>query len=151
MVPIGDEQEKEILNSLININVPEGYLTRLVANQNELAEKVRIIEAGLDDRVIELCKHLAFGDLCEEQPIYRNCKVKQMLYFPNKELQHTVLYLYELNGKAESFFLDFKDGYYKMLEEWFQDAITKKGLKKFDEVNRKWANEIIALNKELHT
>lgn len=46
----------------------KGYRNRVVGSLYDLQEKIAIFEAGLDDRVIEICKVLIGSELQESQP-----------------------------------------------------------------------------------
>ena len=45
---------------------PDGYIFRRVENVGSLIEKVNIFDAGLDDAVMELCKHVTKMELAEK-------------------------------------------------------------------------------------
>ena len=45
-----------------------GYINRVVGSLFDLQEKVSIFDAGLDDRVVEICKVLIGSELQESQP-----------------------------------------------------------------------------------
>ena len=46
----------------------KGYRNRVVGSLYDLQEKIAIFEAGLDDRVVEICKVLIGSELQESQP-----------------------------------------------------------------------------------
>ncbi|MBP3210559.1 MAG: CpXC domain-containing protein [Oscillospiraceae bacterium] len=54
------------------------YLIRIVRSQNELLEKVAIFDAGLDDRIIEICKVFILGSIQDQDPDAKGIKI---LYF----------------------------------------------------------------------
>ncbi len=47
-----DESEKKILTELGESDVKDGYRIRVVSSKNELLEKIFILDAGLDDRIV---------------------------------------------------------------------------------------------------
>lgn len=53
--------------NLVSSSVPglENYTLRRVLSAGEMIEKVNIFDAGLDDRVMELCKHVTRMELAE--------------------------------------------------------------------------------------
>lgn len=53
----GEDREQKLLE-IRNTTPPPGYTVRIVRNMAELQEKVSILEAGRDDRIIEIIKHL---------------------------------------------------------------------------------------------
>ena len=77
----GDPMEDDIINNVRSGDVKNGYQTRLVANGMELAEKIQIFDSGLDDRTIEMCKVLLWGDLCERDPQYAEATPVSCDYF----------------------------------------------------------------------
>lgn len=48
--------------------VDMGYTLRIVRNAQQLREKILIADHGRDDRVIEVCKHYALGDIMNQMP-----------------------------------------------------------------------------------
>ena len=46
----------------------EGYRNRVVGSLYDLQEKIAVFDAGLDDRVVEICKVLIGSELQESQP-----------------------------------------------------------------------------------
>lgn len=57
------EQQKELVSS--GIPGLENYILRRVTSAGDMIEKVNIFDAGLDDRVMELCKHVTRMELAE--------------------------------------------------------------------------------------
>lgn len=56
-----------------------GYLIRRVSDPNEMMEKILIAEEGLDDRAVELEKHLMEEAILNEQP---DLKIQTMYFMP---------------------------------------------------------------------
>ena len=63
-----EKYEFNVKDARESVKLFPGYLTRIVHNVPELREKVSIIEADRDDRVIEFIKLLFAGQLDEEYP-----------------------------------------------------------------------------------
>ena len=55
-----------------------GYLLRIVRSQRELLEKIAVFDAGLDDRIIEICKVFILAAFHEGNP---DCGEIETLYF----------------------------------------------------------------------
>ncbi len=53
-----DEDYHDRVQEIRNADLAEGYLSRIVHTVDELREKVCILEAGCDDRVVEIYKYL---------------------------------------------------------------------------------------------
>lgn len=60
----------------------KGYRNRVVGSLYDLQEKIAIFEAGLDDRVVEICKVLIGSELQESQP---GAVFDDLLYFRDGE------------------------------------------------------------------
>ena len=65
------------LKEISKADIPSGYLVRITQNTNELSEKVSALEAGRDDRVIEIVKQLYILQHTSKNPGY---KVRSAFY-----------------------------------------------------------------------
>ena len=54
----------------------EGYTLRRVREVGELVEKVNLFDAGLDDRILEMCKWVTLRELAEKNPAAQNAPLK---------------------------------------------------------------------------
>ncbi len=71
-----DENAEEIYNIFKGNDLPEmmrdfmndDYLIRIVRSQNQLREKLSIIDAGLDDRIIEIIKIMILAQYQNDNP-----------------------------------------------------------------------------------
>lgn len=52
------ENEQALVKAFSESGETDGYTARLVSETGALIEKVKIFEAGLDDRVMEMCKYV---------------------------------------------------------------------------------------------
>lgn len=67
---------------------------RIVANMNELREKVSCLEAGRDDRTIELCKIFVESQLFQQRPDFI-AQTSFYSYFEGK----SIVFLYDEHAK----------------------------------------------------
>ena len=70
-----------------------GYKTRMVRDMNELREKVAALEAGRDDRVIEICKYFLKYEASQQHPEFETRNLFYT-YADGKE----IVFLYDING-----------------------------------------------------
>ena len=146
LMPIGHPEEKKFLDNVEQYNIRPGFATRLVADGDALVDKISIFDAGLDDRVVEICKILMWGDLCEQQPKYVNAKCDLRWFIhsePGKEYENTLLFGYEMGGERDSVILELSEGYYENIRKHFEPVFHLMPLKTFEEVNKSWANRAI--------
>lgn len=62
-------------NSMFKDMLDADYLIRIVRSQNEFLEKLHILDAGLDDRVIEVIKTIVWASFNEAHPEYDDIKL----------------------------------------------------------------------------
>lgn len=107
-------------------------ITRIVANVNRLREKVSCLEAGRDDRVVELCKLLPEVQLQEQFPGFR---LRDSFFsFLNRE--ETIL-LYDDQGKEAR--CDFTDKMYNTVKAAYADALKRVSNAPYQIIDREWA------------
>ena len=63
------DNEQALVKAFAQSGETEGYTARLVNATGDLIEKVKIFEAGLDDRVIEMCKYVTCMEMGSEQAL----------------------------------------------------------------------------------
>ncbi len=143
---VSDDEAVEAYNSLTDNgpasmigSLKSDYILRIVRTQNELCEKIRIFDAGLDDRIIELAKLFMLAhyqqDYADEKPIE--------IYF-TKEEEKNILIVY-VGGEYKGGYVmpdDFYDKIYKGYVDKIPD-IRKDGLF----IDRQWAIETISQEK----
>ena len=61
------DNEQALVKAFSDAGETEGYTARLVSETGALIEKVKIFEAGLDDRVMEMCKYVTGMEMGSEQ------------------------------------------------------------------------------------
>ncbi len=70
------------------------YLMRIVRSQNELREKVMILDDGLDDRIMEIFKTSLALKIQQDNP---NCRTADVLYYSNETGSYIQTFV---NGKT---------------------------------------------------
>ena len=123
------------------------YTTRLVATPFLLVDKVKVFDAGLDDRVIELCKIFMYGDLCDENPQYSNREITDAFFHQFKDGTNAIQYLCVNND--ENFTLRIDDEYYSTIANAFKETFEKMPSDAFDEIDQTWAYNAIDFRKTL--
>lgn len=154
LLPNGYPNEKAILNTIRSNDIESGYQTRLVSNGAELAEKIQIFDAGMDDRTVEMCKIFVWGDLCEQDPKYRDYDLKSCDYLQNPKDwsaysgAHLLCYGYDVNGKRDAEIAVLEESYYQNIAQHLELDFGAHPLGPFEEINRNWAYRIINYRKK---
>ena len=112
-----------------------GYKTRMVRNMNELREKVAALEAGRDDRVIEICKYFLKFEASQQHPEFETGNLFYT-YADGKE----IVFLYDINGKDMSCYLDSK--LYDMMEERFSERLLEFKDNDYAIYDARWAEKL---------
>lgn len=146
LMPVGHPEENEFFDNIFRYDTRPGFTTRLVADVDALVDKIRVFEVGLDDRVVEICKVLKWGDLCEEKPKYANAVCYSQWFLPSENDKEHVNYLaygYEINGKTDSIIIELSSDFYEGVKKFFASTFYNMKLGLFEEVNKAWAYEAI--------
>ena len=112
------------------------YVSRLVKNTRELGEKVEIIEAGLDDRTIEIQKLFTTVQIQKEKPDFEFANA----YFTMEDGKQ-IINVYNTNGQYITTWFD-EDGYLNM-EECLHEVYKKHPTPHFAIIDRAWALEML--------
>jgi hypothetical protein len=153
LMPVGHPDEQNFFDNGAVFDSQPGFTTRLVADVDALVDKIRVFEEGLDDRVVEVCKVLKWGDLCETKPEYANanCYYQWFLSPENhKEYDNFIAYGYEMNGKRDSIIIELPSDFYEGIKQFFKPAFLQMQMGLFEEVDKSWAYEAIDLIKQLN-
>ena len=148
LVPVGIENEQELLDDILKSRVLDGYTTRLVASDLELIDKIEIFDEGLDDRVIEICKILMYGDICKADPKYEAYELNAATYHKNHGVQHTIMYHSTLRGEKATFALQLSQEYYDNIRKAFSKVLSDMPCEKYEVVNENWAYSAVDLFKQ---
>ncbi len=154
LLPIGYPGESEILDSLSEFDVNKGYITRLVSDDLELYDKIQIFKAGLDDRVIEICKVTVLGDYCEKNPKYAHLPLLSAQYYKHKKDytefsgENILMYTLQNGEKKETVAFTLSRDYYLNIQKHCQIDIDAQPTHSFDVINHNWANRLIDYRKK---
>ena len=154
LVRNGDPMEDDIINNIRSGDVKSGYKTRLVADGSQLAEKIQIFDLGLDDRTIEMCKLILWGELCEQNPKYAEFTPVSCDYFrhpkdgSNFSDANLLCYAYYVGKKIETAMLVLEEDFYRDIAENLEIDFVKNPLDKFEEINENWAKKIVNFRKK---
>jgi len=86
-------------------------IVRIVLSQNQLAEKIRIFDEGLDDRVVEILKAYYLGELCRQVPEF---EADEVLFYKNAENEYEIAFLSrDGNHRTITFTRQMYDGIYE--------------------------------------
>jgi len=111
------------------------YMIRIVRSYNELLEKLRMIDHGLDDRVVEIYKLLILGDYQKANPDNRK-NIDMLYYFHEKPMiQLTSEGEYVCSAEFSM------DAYNKIREEFSPRFPENNREEPF--IDRKWALDIL--------
>lgn len=118
----------EVLDLSFNDLLAEGYVNRVVHTMNEFVEKLAILDAGLDDRFIEIMKVLMIFYLMDKDEEF-SCEE----------------FLFDNTGEALQFVISFEDGewattnFSKDLYEHIVEEFNKNVEDDEVVINRQWA------------
>ena len=113
------------------------YMVRVVKTVPELSELLRIIHAGLDDRVAALLKLFVFQEVSDNNPDYEF----DNLYFMDRDESERE-YFFELQYHGETVGqISFDRTAYDNMEKMFADSIEEHG-KGCVVINAQWAGDV---------
>lgn len=111
----------------------EGYMIRIVRSHNQLLEKLAIIDAGLDDRLVEIYKLFLLASVQKEKP---NLGSAEILMFTEGG-RHCLQFL---SGPKSIGCVEMSMDTYKLLEDEFGASLLERG-RQGPFVDRRWALE----------
>ncbi|MBR5047720.1 MAG: CpXC domain-containing protein [Eubacterium sp.] len=114
----------------------EAGLKRIVTNLNDLKEKILIAENLLDDRIVEFMKIEHLRQLEKEM---KDDNLLNIL-FDYKGTQYYFMVFFEKKGIGR---IPVSMDYYRDVEHRFSGKIGRKHNKKFQEIDMKWAGDIM--------
>jgi hypothetical protein len=112
--------------------------TRIVADMNELREKVACLEAGKDDRVVELCKFFLSAQLMEQQPDY-NFRNAFYTFSGGKN----IVFFYDDKGKEMSCYLE--NQIYDLISDMFAVPLSQMDNSPYMIIDQDWAADFFEL------
>jgi hypothetical protein len=115
----------------------KGYRNRVVGSLYDLQEKIAIFDAGLDDRIVEICKVLIGSELQESQP---DAAFDDLLYYRSGSGEDRLALMKEGNAFASislpgDIYEEVKRRYQPLIDqygdetiidmEWVMNSVTK--------------------------
>lgn len=106
LLPDGDPAEERLESIEQQLNGLEGYTLRRVPDAGTLIEKVNLHDAGLDDRVMEMCKYVTMMELAESRkdPSMADLPLK---FFRMDGPDNQITLTYPKDGKMEGLEIGF--------------------------------------------
>ena len=117
-------------------NAFDGYKKRIVQSYNEFKEKLLILDAGLDDRIVEIIKSSIWDNV---EAHYKDKEIDEIYFATNEDGAHG--FLFRKQGKMVAS-MEFDDALYKAIKESALDRIEAASRHDLH-INRKWAKDII--------
>jgi len=109
---------------------------RAVRNQNELCEKIKIFDNGLDDRYVELTKAFVFSMFSKDHP---EIKATQVLYERKNGQDGFVI----ITDEGKTLFAAIPDGLYDEIIRMFSDKLPKKKTA-YELIDAGWTMKILS-------
>ena len=117
-------------------NAFDGYKKRIVQSYNEFKEKLLILDAGLDDRIVEIIKSSIWDNV---EAHYKDKEIDEIYFATNEDGVHG--FLFRKQGKMVAS-MEFDEALYKAIKDSAMDRIE--AASRYDlHINRSWAKEII--------
>lgn len=136
VAPADAQRDKKLAVMRQSMALP-GHTTRLVADQDQLREKISALEAGRDDRVLELLKWLLVQNLQQQMPDFKLREVLY-LYLDGEEAFH----FFSTDGRALHTPLEQQQ--YDFVAEKFAPQLKTLENATYPEVNFLWASTVWA-------
>jgi hypothetical protein len=110
---------------------------RAVRSINELAEKINIADAGLDDRFVELSKAFVFAQFLKQK---QGCEVVQVLFERQNEKDGIVIF----SKDGKQFWVEFPEGLYDEVVRMFEEKVGKSSGTEYELIDAGWSMKILA-------
>lgn len=109
------------------------YLNRIVRSMNQLLEKLAIFDAGLDDRIIEICKVFITAEYLKQHP---DSAGAEMLMYTGEKGEH-IIEILENAQLAGSY--ELSDDMYNTVKKHFSPYLKDMRDEKEPIINQTWA------------
>lgn len=131
-----DEKYDAKLDSVLNQENILGFSTRIVNSVDTLREKVRILQAGKDDHVIELCKQLL---LLEIKELRHEFEPVHMEFVSDKGTSEILFY--EANSQITR--CELTADFYGKISSKYRDAILDADSHNTPFIDAAWAQKVV--------
>lgn len=118
-------------------NAFDGYQKRIVLSYNEFKEKLLILDAGLDDRIVEIIKSSIWDNV---EARYKDKHIDEIYFATNEDGEHG--FLFRKEGKMIAS-MEFDTSLYNAIREaalFRINAVSQNDLI----INRAWAQKIVS-------
>lgn len=118
-----------------------GYRRRIVIGADNLVEKIRIFDAGLDDRLVEIYKVLLYGQMQAELAAMPGGDAVDDV-FVDEQLDGTLNFVFVADGRAVGA-VAFSQEVYEIIANQYRDAVERLAPTE-PVINQDWAFDILA-------
>lgn len=118
-----------------------GYRRRIVIGADNLVEKIRIFDAGLDDRLVEIYKVLLYGQMQAELAAMPGGDAVDDV-FVDEQLDGSLNFVFVADGRAVGA-VAFSQDVYEVIANQYRDAVERLAPTE-PVVNQDWAFDILA-------
>lgn len=118
-----------------------GYRRRIVIGADNLVEKIRIFDAGLDDRLVEIYKVLLYGQMQAELAAMPGGDAVDDV-FVDEQLDGSLNFVFVADGRAVGA-VAFSQDVYEVIANQYRDAVERLAPTE-PVINQDWAFDILA-------
>lgn len=118
-----------------------GYRRRIVIGADNLVEKIRIFDAGLDDRLLEIYKVLLYGQMQAELAAMPGGDAVDDV-FVDEQLDGSLNFVFVADGRAVGA-VAFSQDVYEVIANQYRDAVERLAPTE-PVINQDWAFDILA-------
>ena len=118
-----------------------GYRRRIVIGADNLIEKIRIFDAGLDDRLVEIYKVLLYGQMQAELAAMPGGDAVDDV-FVDEQLDGSLNFVFVADGRAVGA-VAFSQDVYEVIANQYRDAVERLAPTE-PVINQDWAFDILA-------
>ena len=143
LLPDATEEALEQLNAQQStwskdmLKAAEICTMRAVRTQNDLCEKIKIAEAGLDDRYVELAKAFVFAQFMKQKPDFQTA---QVLYERNDGKDGIVV----IDRSGTTLWVEFPEGLYDEVIRMFSSRVEQEKSTKYELIDVNWSVKILS-------
>ena len=145
--PPGFDQSTEKLNEMLQvIEGIEGsrasyYQARLVSSIDKLMEKIYILDAGLDDRIVELVKLAYLKHYSAD--LQSKGRIRATLFMPSLEDEEAQI-VFMLGDDGDMATVDFSKDYYAFFGTEYAQRLGNHTEPHFETIDEKWAAQFVS-------
>ena len=114
------------------------YLYRIVGSQRELMEKIRIFDAGKDDRIVELVKRIISDSVADKNPELEDVN----LYYLEEEGESLFV---AVNSKGVLGTVPIPNGMYADMANGLREKLPDLRIRSEFRIDRDWASKALGL------